>query len=141
MASEFKKALQGYVRSGPVKTISPSTDSRTSQGHRLEVLDMYNWPWAQIWEKYWEEGIQRPERKDIFSFKQEYSSPPNGVMSKGAAQESESGSLKSRELNRCRLRDLNPRPPVYKTASAGKSQFRRSGTRLCSLFLLTFAHE
>ncbi len=34
-----------------------------------EVLDMYNRPWAQIWEKYWEKGMQRPEQKDIFTFK------------------------------------------------------------------------
>jgi len=34
-----------------------------------EVLDMYNRPWAQIWEKYWEKGMQRPEHEDIFTFK------------------------------------------------------------------------
>jgi hypothetical protein len=31
-------------------------------------LDMYGRPWAQIWEKYHEEGMQRPEAEDIFSF-------------------------------------------------------------------------
>jgi hypothetical protein len=33
-----------------------------------DVLDMYDRPWAQLWEKYWEEGMSRPEREDIFSF-------------------------------------------------------------------------
>jgi hypothetical protein len=33
-----------------------------------EVLDMYNRPWAQIWEKYWEKGMSRPEPVDIFKF-------------------------------------------------------------------------
>ena len=36
---------------------------------RFEVPDMYGRPWAQIWEKYWEEGMQRPSsEEDIFSF-------------------------------------------------------------------------
>jgi len=34
-----------------------------------EVLDMYNRPWAQIWEEYWEKGMQRPQHEDIFTFK------------------------------------------------------------------------
>jgi hypothetical protein len=34
----------------------------------LEVPDMYGRPWAQIWEKYWEQGLSRPAREDIFSF-------------------------------------------------------------------------
>jgi hypothetical protein len=33
-----------------------------------EVPDMYGRPWATIWEKYHEQGMQRPERDDIFSF-------------------------------------------------------------------------
>ncbi len=33
-----------------------------------EMLDMYGRPWAQLWEKYWEPGMQRPEEEDIFSF-------------------------------------------------------------------------
>ncbi len=33
-----------------------------------EMLDMYGRPWAQLWEKYWETGMQRPEEEDIFSF-------------------------------------------------------------------------
>ena len=35
----------------------------------FEVPDMYGRPWAQIWEKYWEEGMQHPSAdEDIFSF-------------------------------------------------------------------------
>ncbi|MGV3591093.1 MAG: hypothetical protein ACO1PZ_05335 [Gammaproteobacteria bacterium] len=34
-----------------------------------EVPDMYGRPWAQLWEKYQEEGMQKPEPEtDIFSF-------------------------------------------------------------------------
>jgi hypothetical protein len=33
-----------------------------------EVLDMYGRPWAQIWEKYWEKGMHKPDEDDIFSF-------------------------------------------------------------------------
>jgi hypothetical protein len=28
---------------------------------------MYGRPWAQIWEKYFEQGMERPKPKDIFS--------------------------------------------------------------------------
>ena len=31
-------------------------------------LDMYGRPWAQVWERYHEEGMERPEAEDIFSF-------------------------------------------------------------------------
>ncbi len=34
-----------------------------------DVLDMYNRPWAQLWEKYWEQGMQRPQHEDDFSFR------------------------------------------------------------------------
>ena len=33
-----------------------------------EVLDMYARPWAQIWEKYFEQGMDKPKQDDIFSF-------------------------------------------------------------------------
>jgi hypothetical protein len=32
------------------------------------VPDMYGRPWAQIWERYFEEGMQRPEDESIFDF-------------------------------------------------------------------------
>jgi hypothetical protein len=34
----------------------------------LEVPDMYGRPWAHIWEKYWETGMERPQEEDVFSF-------------------------------------------------------------------------
>jgi hypothetical protein len=34
----------------------------------LEVPDMYGRPWAAIWEQFHEQGMQRPEEDDIFSF-------------------------------------------------------------------------
>lgn len=33
-----------------------------------EVLDMYDRPWAQLWNKYREQGMQKPEPVDIFNF-------------------------------------------------------------------------
>ena len=33
-----------------------------------EVPDMYGRPWARIWEKYFEQGMERQEEEDIFSF-------------------------------------------------------------------------
>jgi hypothetical protein len=33
-----------------------------------EVPDMLGRPWAWIWEKYWEEGMEKPEEEDIFGF-------------------------------------------------------------------------
>jgi hypothetical protein len=34
----------------------------------FDVLDMYDRPWARIWEKYWEQGMKRPQQSDIFDF-------------------------------------------------------------------------
>jgi hypothetical protein len=31
---------------------------------------MYGRPWAHIWEKYWEQGMQKPDQDDIFDFEQ-----------------------------------------------------------------------
>ena len=33
-----------------------------------EVPDMYGRPWAKIWEKYHERGMQRPPEKDLITF-------------------------------------------------------------------------
>ena len=33
-----------------------------------EVPDMYGRPWAQIWDKYWEQGMDKPDDDDIFEF-------------------------------------------------------------------------
>ena len=32
------------------------------------VPDMYGRPWAQIWERYFEDGMQRPDDEAIFDF-------------------------------------------------------------------------
>jgi hypothetical protein len=32
---------------------------------------MYGRPWAQIWEKYWEQDMEKPEEDDLFDFSQE----------------------------------------------------------------------
>jgi hypothetical protein len=34
-----------------------------------EVPDMYGRPWAQMWEKYFEQGMEKPKDEDIFTFK------------------------------------------------------------------------
>jgi hypothetical protein len=36
---------------------------------QYEVPDMYGRPWAQIWEKYFEQGMERPKEVDLFNFK------------------------------------------------------------------------
>ena len=43
---------------------------RTAPGATFEhhYLDMYGRPWAQIWERYHEQGMERPEDEDLFSF-------------------------------------------------------------------------
>jgi len=38
------------------------------QTFEYTVPDMFGRPWAQIWERYHEEGMARPEPPDIFSF-------------------------------------------------------------------------
>jgi hypothetical protein len=51
----------------PIKGVAtPVTPPNRIQ---YDVLDMYARPWAQIWEKYWEQGMQKPEQQDIFDFK------------------------------------------------------------------------
>ncbi len=32
---------------------------------------MYGRPWAQIWEKYWEQGMKKPDEEDPFDFSKE----------------------------------------------------------------------
>ena len=54
-----------YVFIECVQTIFPinGTPTPVSPGTviELEVPDMYGRPWAHIWEKYWEQGMERPE--------------------------------------------------------------------------------
>ena len=55
-----------------VQTIFPINGRATpvSPGTVIEyeVPDMYGRPWAQIWEKYYEQGMKRPKNEDIFNF-------------------------------------------------------------------------
>nr|MBO2512846.1 hypothetical protein [Gammaproteobacteria bacterium] len=62
-----------YVFIECIQTIFPIEGTATpvspGQTINLEVLDMYGRPWAHLWEKYWEQGMQRPDDDaDIFSF-------------------------------------------------------------------------
>jgi hypothetical protein len=61
-----------YVFIECVQTIFPveGTATPVSPGTVIpyEVPDMYGRPWAQIWEKYWEQGMEKPDDEDIFSF-------------------------------------------------------------------------
>jgi hypothetical protein len=70
-ASGFEEG-DPYVFIDCVQTIFPiegrSTPTTPGTVIEYEVPDMYGRPWAHIWEKYWEEGMQKPEDEDIFSF-------------------------------------------------------------------------
>jgi hypothetical protein len=61
-----------YVFIECVQTIFPieGTATPVTPGTiiQYEVPDMYGRPWAHIWEKYWEQGMEKPEADDIFSF-------------------------------------------------------------------------
>jgi hypothetical protein len=58
-----------YIRCIP--TIYPikghATPVAPGKAIEYEVPDMFGRPWAQIWEKYFEKGMERPKAKDIFS--------------------------------------------------------------------------
>jgi hypothetical protein len=47
---------------GRASPVSPGTTVE------YDVPDMYGRPWAAIWEKYHEQGMERPESDDIFDF-------------------------------------------------------------------------
>jgi hypothetical protein len=56
-----------------VQTIYPVDGRATplSPGDRIadyEVLDLYGRPWARLWEEYFEQGMERPEERDLFDF-------------------------------------------------------------------------
>jgi hypothetical protein len=70
--SDFTEG-EPYVFPECIQTIFPieglATPVAPGRTFEFEVPDMYGRPWAQIWEKYWEEGMRRPaEGEDIFSF-------------------------------------------------------------------------
>jgi hypothetical protein len=58
-----------------IQTIYPLNGSATPMAPgrviEYEVPDMYGRPWAQIWEKYWEQDMKKPEKEDLFDFSQE----------------------------------------------------------------------
>ncbi len=59
----FIDCLQAiYPRGGYAETVPPGSVIER------DMLDMYGRPWAQIWEKYFEQDMQKPEESDIFSF-------------------------------------------------------------------------
>ena len=63
---EFTECIQTIY---PVKgTATPLTPGRVIE---FEVPDMYGRPWAQIWEKYWEQDMKKPEVADPFDFSRE----------------------------------------------------------------------
>jgi hypothetical protein len=55
-----------------IPTIYPvkgrSTPVSPGQTIEYEVPDLYGRPWAQMWERYNEQGMQKPADKDIFSY-------------------------------------------------------------------------
>ena len=52
-----------YPISGKATPVSPGTVIE------YEVPDMYGRPWAQMYEKYWEDGMERPDAmEDLFNF-------------------------------------------------------------------------
>ena len=62
-----------YVFIDCVQTIFPVNGKATpvSPGTEIQyrVPDIYGRPWAQIWEQYFEQGMEKPETEDIFTFK------------------------------------------------------------------------
>jgi hypothetical protein len=70
-ASDFDQGAP-FVYTECLQTIYPvkgvATPVAPPKTIEYEVFDMYNRPWAQIWEKYFENGMSRPEQKDIFTF-------------------------------------------------------------------------
>jgi hypothetical protein len=73
------RKLSGFKEGDPypfiecVPTIFPIDGKPTavSPGKviQYEIPDIYGRPWAHIWEKYFEQGMQKPQSEDIFTFK------------------------------------------------------------------------
>jgi len=61
-----------FVFTECIQTIYPveGTATPVTPGRMLEyeVPDMFGRPWAHLWSKYWEEGMEKPEQEDIFKF-------------------------------------------------------------------------
>ena len=66
------KDVDPYAFIECIPTILPVKGKATAvaPGEKIEyeVPDFYGRPWAQIWEKYHEQGMQRPVAEDLFDF-------------------------------------------------------------------------
>lgn len=78
------RIVQVHIKTAELEDVAPFVYSRCIQsiypvdgraqpltpGTTIEytVPDMYGRPWAQIWERYFEEGMQRPAADSIFDF-------------------------------------------------------------------------
>ncbi len=51
-----------YPVNGRATPVAPNTTIQ------YDVPDIYGRPWAQIWEKYFEQGMQKPKEQDLFDF-------------------------------------------------------------------------
>ena len=79
------RILQVHIRTGALGEVDPFVYGRCIQtifpvdgrpkplspGTTIEytVPDIYGRPWAQIWEKYFEPGLQRPAEESLFDFR------------------------------------------------------------------------
>jgi hypothetical protein len=52
-----------YPVDGKATPIPPGTTIQYT------VPDVYNRPWAKIWEQYFERGMEHPQAKPLFGFK------------------------------------------------------------------------
>jgi hypothetical protein len=60
---QFIECVQSiYPIDGRARPVSPGTV------FEFKAPDMYNRPWAAVWEEFHEQGMERPEDEDIFSF-------------------------------------------------------------------------
>jgi hypothetical protein len=78
------RLIQVHIKTGELEEVDPFIYARCIQtifpvegrpkplapGVTIEytVPDMYGRPWAQIWERYFEDGMERPEDESIFDF-------------------------------------------------------------------------
>jgi hypothetical protein len=70
-AGTFRESTP-YVFVECVQTIFPlegrATPVQPGDVIEYEVPNMYDRPWAKIWDDYFEQDMQKPEQEDIFSF-------------------------------------------------------------------------
>jgi hypothetical protein len=78
------RAVRDFVRQGAFNDVAPNTLTHCNQnifpiegrgtpvtpGTVIDytVEDLFDRPWARIWEEYFEQGMQQPAEEDIFSF-------------------------------------------------------------------------